>query len=147
MKKFSIVSNGYDTKEVKLFVDSVSRKTDLIVEKYDEQQKELEKIKDELAFYKNLDEERTFEIDQIKEENKEIKNKANEEAQKIIDKAKDYASDILNDTLIRSNDLEQERERIREEIRIHKENIKKILKEEAALYNKLEKEDIDIEII
>ncbi len=106
MEKFNSVFMGYDKDEVNSFVDEMTVAYSNMLEKLKMKDKEIESLKDEL--------------------NKKD-NDLNNEAKQIVSNAKEYASRILNDALIESKKLSLENIKAKENIRAHKEKMKKVL--------------------
>lgn len=136
MDKFSRQLFGYDINQVNQFVDDTVIKVDMMINKMKSKDLEIEKLKDELEYYKSNENivNQTINI----EEPKTIK-----ESDKIISKAKDNANKIINDALEKAEELENESQRLRRNILIYKTNMQDILEEQYKLIDDLDKVDLN----
>ena len=136
MDKFDRKLLGYDINQVNQFVDDTIIKVDLMINKMKSKDLEIEKLKDELDYYKNN--ENTINQTINIEEPKVIK-----ESDKIINKAKDNANKIINDALEKAEELENESQRLRRNILIYKTNMQDILEEQYKLIDDLDKVELN----
>ncbi len=136
MDKFDRKLLGYDINQVNQFVDDTIIKVDMMINKMKSKDLEIEKLKDELEYYKNNENmiNQTINI----EEPKVIK-----ESDKIINKAKDNANKIINDALEKAEELENESQRLRRNILIYKTNMQDILEEQYKLIDDLDKVELN----
>ncbi|MBR6073266.1 MAG: DivIVA domain-containing protein [Bacilli bacterium] len=136
MDKFDRKLLGYDINQVNQFVDDTIIKVDMMINKMKSKDLEIEKLKDELEYYKNNENKinQTINI----EEPKVIK-----ESDKIINKAKDNANKIINDALEKAEELENESQRLRRNILIYKTNMQDILEEQYKLIDDLDKVELN----
>ena len=136
MDKFDRKLLGYDINQVNQFVDDTIIKVDMMINKMKSKDLEIEKLKDELDYYKNN--ENTINQTINIEEPKVIK-----ESDKIINKAKDNANKIINDALEKAEELENESQRLRRNILIYKTNMQDILEEQYKLIDDLDKVELN----
>lgn len=136
MDKFDRKLLGYDINQVNQFVDDTIIKVDMMINKMKSKDLEIEKLKDELEYYKNN--ENTINQTINIEEPKVIK-----ESDKIINKAKDNANKIINDALEKAEELENESQRLRRNILIYKTNMQDILEEQYKLIDDLDKVELN----
>ena len=136
MDKFDRRLLGYDINQVNQFVDDTIIKVDMMINKMKSKDLEIEKLKDELEYYKNN--ENTINQTINIEEPKVIK-----ESDKIINKAKDNANKIINDALEKAEELENESQRLRRNILIYKTNMQDILEEQYKLIDDLDKVELN----
>ena len=136
MDKFDRKLLGYDINQVNQFVDDTIIKVDMMINKMKSKDLEIEKLKDELEYYKNNENiiNQTINI----EEPKTIK-----ESDKIINKAKDNANKIINDALEKAEELEKDSQRLRRNILIYKTNMQDILEEQYRLIDDLDKVELN----
>ena len=88
MEKFSYETNGYNRREVNNFVNEVITQTEGIVKKCKEQRNEIEKLKEELKHYRNLESSLKDAIIRAEEAGDNIKRMAREESNMIVTDAK-----------------------------------------------------------
>ena len=136
MDKFDRKLLGYDIKQVNQFVDDTIIKVDMMINKMKSKDLEIERLKDELEYYKNNENiiNQTINI----EEPKTIK-----ESDKIINKAKDNANKIINDALEKAEELEKDSQRLRRNILIYKTNMQDVLEEQYKLIDELDKVELN----
>ena len=118
MEKFSYETNGYNRREVNNFVNEVITQTEGIVKKCKEQRNEIEKLKEELKHYRNLESSLKDAIIRAEEAGDNIKRMAREESNMIVTDAKNNASRIVNEALLRAEKIEIKAETLENNIKI-----------------------------
>ena len=129
MKKFSISLNGYDKVEVNKFVNEVTKEYESMLNKMKSKDKEIELLKEQLAYYKGLESTLNRAVLVAEDSSNQMKKIAKEEAKNIIEAAKKNASHIINDALIKAQKTELEADEIRRSLKIYKTRIKKAIEE------------------
>ena len=124
MEKFSYEANGYNRDEVNNFVKEVIQETESIVNKLNEQDITIEKLRTQLEAEKNstrvLDE-----IISMAEKNRDdIIRLAEEERERIISDAKHNASVIVNDALMEAQKIEFKTDLLETKLKMLKKKIK-----------------------
>ena len=140
MEKFSYENNGYNRKEVNSFISEVIEETRSLITRVKQQQVEINELKRELDYYKNLNYSFNDIIQRINESNESLKKSLTEEKNVIIDQAKNNASKIVNEALLKATKLEEERKFLEKNIESLKRNLKYIIEQQTHIL-----EDIDIE--
>ena len=130
MKKFSCEDNGYSKEEVNQFINEILNKTEEVIKKNNEQEKQIEQLRTELQHYKKLQ-------DSIKEA------VVQEESEKIIIDAKLDASSIINDALERAEQIERERRLLENNMRIFKKKLKLIVEQQHVIVDKIDELEIE----
>lgn len=140
MKRFSIVSNGYDIDEVNRFIDIVIGR--------------LEKLNADNAQYASLVEELSSKLNEqnspkddklekallaVQETADRIKEASREEARIIVEEARNNANSIIHEALIKSEKIEQERIILEKNMKIYKERIKSFVEAELRIAEDLDK--------
>lgn len=139
MKKFNIVANGYDPKEVNEFLDMVigrleklikenndiTRKNNLLTSQLKEQEKEEEKLNKALLA--------------VQETSDRMKELARTESQMLIEDAKRNANAIIHEALVNAEKTEFEANLLRKNINVYKNRIKAILESQLELSEDLDK--------
>ena len=137
MDKFSLETNGYNRSEVNQFVQNVIVETEKIINRVNEQQLEIKKLRSELSHYKDL----ISTINKTQEENEDIKRISREESELIISKAKSNASRIVNEALLQTEKLENDKYILEKNITILKGKLKIILEQQKVVLDALDELD------
>ena len=143
MEKFSYETNGYNRREVNNFVDEVITQTEGIVKKCKEQRNEIEKLKEELKHYRNLESSLKDAIIRAEEAGDNIKRMAREESNMIVTDAKNNASRIVNEALLRAEKIEIKAETLENNIKIFKRKLKLIMEQQMAVVEEIEVLDLE----
>lgn len=138
MEKFSYETNGYNRREVNNFVDEVITQTEGIVKKCKEQKNEIEKLKEELNHYRNLESSLKDAIIRAEEAGDNIKRMAREESSMIVTDAKNNASRIVNEALLRAEKIEIKAETLENNMKIFKRKLKLIMEQQMAVVEEIE---------
>lgn len=138
MEKFSYETNGYNRREVNNFVDEVITQTEGIVKKCKEQRNEIEKLKEELKHYRNLESSLKDAIIRAEEAGDNIKRMAREESSMIVTDAKNNASRIVNEALLRAEKIEIKAETLENNMKIFKRKLKLIMEQQMAVVEEIE---------
>ena len=138
MEKFSYETNGYNRREVNNFVDEVITQTEGIVKKCKEQRNEIEKLKEELKHYRNLESSLKDAIIRAEEAGDNIKRMAREESSMIVTDAKNNASRIVNEALLRAEKIEIKAETLENNMKIFKRKLKLIMEQQMAVVEEFE---------
>ena len=138
MEKFSYEANGYNRDEVNNFVKEVIQETESIVNKLNEQDITIEKLRTQLEAEKNstrvLDE-----IISMAEKNRDdIIRLAEEERERIISDAKHNASVIVNDALMEAQKIEFKTDLLETKLKMLKKKINKVLSEQKSVIEEVE---------
>lgn len=143
MEKFSYETNGYNRREVNNFVNEVITQTEGIVKKCKEQRNEIEKLKEELKHYRNLESSLKDAIIRAEEAGDNIKRMAREESNMIVTDAKNNASRIVNEALLRAEKIEIKAETLENNMRIFKRKLKLIMEQQMAVVEEIEVLDLE----
>lgn len=143
MEKFSYETNGYNRREVNNFVNEVITQTEGIVKKCKEQRNEIEKLKEELKHYRNLESSLKDAIIRAEEAGDNIKRMAREESNMIVTDAKNNASRIVNEALLRAEKIEIKAETLENNMKIFKRKLKLIMEQQMAVVEEIEVLDLE----
>ena len=143
MEKFNTEANGYSKKEVNQFVDHVLEETRSIVDKFQKQKDEIERLEIELEYYKKLENSIKDALIKAEETGENIKKSAKEESMMITNEAKENASRIVNDALLRAEKIETQRETLETNMKIFKRKLKLIMEEQMAVVEEIEKIELE----
>ena len=139
MDNFSSVSDGgYNRKEVNDFVDYVIKKTEENIITIRKQQEEIEYLKRENERLSKLEHSYMYIEKEIENRANEIKSNAKYEAELIIREAKDNAINIVNDALLKSEKLLNDKERLKETLKIYKNKVRRALMEQLEIIDDIE---------
>ena len=140
MKRFSVVSNGYDINEVNRFIDIVINRLEKLNAENADYVKEIAELKQKNQTNNNVD---TSKLEKallaIEETGDRIKEASKEEARVIIEEAKNNANSIIHEALINAEKTEQERILLEKNMKIYKERIKAIVESQLNIVNDLDK--------
>ncbi len=143
MEKFSYETNGYNRREVNNFVDEVITQTEGIVKRCKEQRNEIEKLKEKLKHYRDLESSLKDAIIRAEEAGDNIKRMAREESNMIITDAKNNASRIVNEALLRAEKIEVKTETLENNMKIFKRKLKLIMEQQMAVVEEIEVLDLE----
>ena len=133
MEKFSSEANGYNRNEVNQFVQEVIIEVEKLLDKVDDQQKEIRELRHALNYYST--------ISKAKETSEDIKRISREESELIISKAKSNASRIVNEALLQTEKLENDKYILEKNIAILKGKLKIILEQQNVVLDAIEELD------
>lgn len=143
MEKFSYEANGYNRKQINQFVEEVITQTEGIITKCKEQRTEIEKLKQELEHYKNIETSLKDAIIRAEEAGDNIKRMAREESDMIVTDAKYNASRIVNEALLKAEKIESQSERLQNNIKIFKRKLKLIIEQQMEVVEEIEVLDLE----
>ncbi len=138
MDNFTNTVGGYKKEEVNEFVEYVIKKTEENILTIKKQKEEITALKLENDRLKKLEDSFLYLQKQMENTAEEIKSNANYEAGLIIKEAKDNASIIVNDALLKTEKLEQEQERLNQNLKNYKKKAKTALLEQLELIEDIE---------
>lgn len=138
MDNFTNTVGGYKKEEVNEFVEYVIKKTEENILTIKKQKEEITALKLENNRLKKLEDSFLYLQKQMENTAEEIKSNANYEAGLIIKEAKDNASIIVNDALLKTEKLEQEQERLNQNLKNYKKKAKTALLEQLELIEDIE---------
>lgn len=138
MKRFSKEFQGYNKKEVDLFIDDTLKKVELVLEKVKQQEEEINLLTQELSRYKEIENtlDKTLENAKIISEN--IKSTAKYEASLIIEEAKANADRIINESIIRATKIEKQTQSAEENLKVLKNKLSEIIDNQQEIVRKIE---------
>ena len=137
MKKFNTSFNGYNKTEVREFVSNVCKEYESMLNKLKAQDVEIEKLKNDLVHYKDLEKTLNKTIMIAEDTSSQIKKMAREESNSIIEEAKRNASKIINDALLRNEEIEKNAEELRRRVIMFKRKYKQAMENEIEVINEI----------
>ena len=143
MDKFTIETNGYSVSEVNKFVDDVIKQTESNLDKLKKSHEELEKTKQELLHYKEIEINLNNALYKAEQSSSEIKKSALAERDVIISDARKNASRIVNDALLRAEKAELKADTLERNVRIFKKKLKLIVEQQLAVVEEIEELHMD----
>ncbi len=138
MEKFSYEANGYNRNEVNQFVGEVIKETEAIITRVKKQSVEIEELKKELTYYKNMEKNLNNAIIKAEETSDNIKRMAREESEMIITDAKHNASRIVNEALLKADKIENHAELLERNMRVFKKKLRLIVEQQMAVVEEIE---------
>lgn len=143
MKRFSIVSQGYDIEEVNNFVDVVIKRLEKLNSENANYLSELSRLKEEVSKNKSVSFNTEFQVTQAiiaaNETVNRMKQVAKDEASLIINEAKDNASAIVNEALVNAQKTEQEAELLKKNMSVYIARVKSLSEAQLKLIEEMEK--------
>ena len=142
MKKFSIVENGYNQKEVNEFLDIVINRLEKVVTENNKLNMQIEELKNELKENGNAEERLNKAILAVQETSDRMKELARAESQMIIEDAKRNANSIIHEALVNAEKAEYQANCLRKNITVYKNRVKSILESQIEIAEDLDKIEI-----
>jgi len=143
MKRFSIVSNGYDIDEVNRFIDIVIGRLEKLNAENAAYSAKIEKLNNRLQENSNYDINKLEKaILAVQETTDKMKEVAKEEARIIVEEAKNNANSIIHEALVNAQKTEQERALLEKNIRVYKQRMKSLVEGQLELVDELDKMEI-----
>ena len=139
MKRFSIVSNGYNIDEVNNFIDIVIKKLEKLSADNNNYLLQLEELKKQVA--NNQVQKDNKESDQriakaliaAQETTDKMKELAREEANLIVKEAKENANAIVHEALVNAQKTEQEYQLLKKNYNVYRAKIKALIESQLEL--------------
>ena len=131
MRRFSIVSNGYNIEEVNQFIDIVIKKLESLSEDNTKYLNQLEELKKQSN--QNVDFKVSKALIAAQETTDRMKALAREEADLIVKEAKDNASAIVQEALINAQKTEQEYELLKKKCKVYQSKMESLAKARLEL--------------
>ena len=138
MEKFSYEANGYNRQEVNQFINDVIVQTEGIIKKCRAQTDEVNRLKEELEHYKNLENTLKTAIMKAEETGDNIKRMAREEHDIIVRDAKNNASRIVNEALLKAEKIESNADLLERNMKVFKRKLKVIMGQQMAVVDEIE---------
>ena len=138
MDKFSYEANGYNRQEVNQFINDVIVQTEGIIKKCRAQTDEVNRLKEELEHYKNLENTLKTAIMKAEETGDNIKRMAREEHDIIVRDAKNNASRIVNEALLKAEKIESNADLLERNMKVFKRKLKVIMEQQMAVVDEIE---------
>lgn len=140
MKRFSIVSNGYDIDEVNRFIDIVIGRLERLNAENAAYSAKIEKLNNRLQENSNYDINKLEKaILAVQETTDKMKEVAKEEARIIVEEAKNNANTIVHEALVNAQKTEQERLLLEKNIKVYKQKMKSLIEGQLELIEELDK--------
>ena len=141
MKRFSIVSNGYNIDEVNNFIDIVIKKLEKLSADNNNYLLQLEELKKQVA--NNQVQKDNKESDQriakaliaAQETTDKMKELAREEANLIVKEAKEKANAIVHEALVNAQKTEQEYQLLKKNYNVYRAQVESLVKAQLELLN------------
>lgn len=147
---------GYDTEEVKSFLDQVIKKVeqmtsenkqkDLIIKNQEATIAELKKYEEEnlklrqkLEHYERMESTFNKAIMMAQKTSDQMRLSAHKESETIIDDAKKNANRIVNEALLKAEKIELESNMLARNVRVFKKKIKDVIESQLEVVNDLDK--------
>ncbi len=147
MKRFTVVSDGYNIEEVNRFIDIVIKRLEkehndnlLLHKKVSSLEEELQNEKKRVLTSETKVSEAIMAAQNTSDRMKEL---AREEANMIVEEARTNANSIIHEALLTAEKTESEAVMLRKNITVYKNRVKNIIKAQLELADELDKYDLD----
>jgi len=138
MKRFSIVTNGYDIDEVNKFVDIVIRKMELLNNENIACKNQIKTLENKLEQSGNIDDRLSRAILAAEEAADKMKKLAKAESTMMIEDAKRNANAIIHEALVEAEKTENEAELLKKNITVYKNRVKSLLQAQLEIAEDLD---------
>ncbi len=138
MKKFSKEFNGYNKQEVNDFLNDVITQTEKVLQRLEQQQKEIATLKSQIIHYQDIEKSLNLALSHAQEVGEDIRKMAKNEAKMIVDEANRNANRIVNDALIRSEKIELKNQNMEHNLRIFKNRLRAIVEQQLEVIDEIE---------
>ena len=139
MRRFSIVSNGYNIEEVNQFIDIVIEKLEKLSQDNTNYLNQLERLKKQSN--QTIDVRVSKALIAAQETTDKMKELAREEADLIVKEAKDNASAIVQEALVNAQKTEQEYELLKKKCRVYQAKMESLAKAQLELCKDIAEEE------
>lgn len=137
MRKFNVSLNGYNKLEVNNFVNEVTSEYESMLSKLKQQDGEIERLKQDLEKYKNMENTLNRAIVIAEDASNQIKRVARDEAKGVLEDAKRNASRIVNDALIKADKIENDAEILKRRVVIFKKRLRSVVDEQIEFIDSI----------
>lgn len=144
MKRFNIVSEGYNVEEVNRFIDIVIKRLEKLNNENSLLQMKISSLQEELKNKKSDDVKISEAILAAQNTSDRIKSLAREEANMIVEEARNNANSIIHEALLSAENTEREAMLLKKNITVYKNRVKNIIKSQLEIADDLDKYDLDI---
>lgn len=138
MDKFNEETNGYSKNEVNAFLNSVIKETEKMLTKLKQQQSEIMILNHKVNHYQNMEKSLNIAMDQAEKSREEIRKRASNEAEIIVEEANRNADRIVNDALIRNEEIECRVRNTEHNLRILKKKLRSIVNQQMEVVEEIE---------
>lgn len=138
MDKFSKSFNGYNKEEVNKFLTDVISQVENMITDMKNKDLEIEKLKNELTHYKNLESTFNRAILVAEEASAQIKRVARDESASIMDDARKNASRIVNEALMEAEKVNYNSEQLKRNIIIFKKRLRSIIENQLEIVSDID---------
>lgn len=153
MKRFNVVSNGYDIDEVNRFIDIVIKRLERLNTENRDYAVMIEKLNDKIKegittntnnnVSNHNDEDKISKAVLVLQETADkIINASKKESQQIIDEAKKNATSIVHEALVEAEKIEYKTMTMKKNLTVYKSKLKSLLEAQMELTEELDKTEL-----
>ncbi len=143
MKRFNIVSNGYDIGEVNRFIDVVIKRLDKLNKENDQHIRQIKELEQRIKEENYVDDKLSNTLLAVQEASDRMKKLAKEEATMIIEDAKRNANAIIHEALVDASKTEMQSSLLKKNITVYKARVTNLLKAQLEIADELDKIDLE----
>ncbi len=143
MKRFTIVSEGYNVDEVNRFIDVVIKRLEKLNNENTILQMKISSLEERLRSEKTEEVKLSEAILAASQTSDRIKSLAREEANMIVEEARNNANSIVHEALLTAEKTEHEAALLKKNITVYKNRVVNIIKSQLEIAEDLDKYDID----
>lgn len=153
MKRFNVVSNGYDIDEVNRFIDIVIKRLERLNTENRDYAVMIEKLNDKIKegittntnnnVSNHNDEDKISKAVLVLQETADkIINASKKESQQIIDEAKKNATSIVHEALVEAEKIEYKTMTMKKNLTVYKSKLKSLLEAQMEITEELDKTEL-----
>lgn len=153
MKRFNVVSNGYDIDEVNRFIDIVIKRLERLNTENRDYAVMIEKLNDKIRegittntnnnVSNHNDEDKISKAVLVLQETADkIINASKKESQQIIDEAKRNATSIVHEALVEAEKIEYKTMTMKKNLTVYKSKLKSLLEAQMEITEELDKTEL-----
>ncbi|MGC4375564.1 DivIVA domain-containing protein [Fictibacillus sp. Mic-4] len=132
-KEFTRGFRGYNEDEVNDFLDQVIKDFESVIREKKDLEEKVEKLEEQLAYFKNIEETLNKSILVAQETGEEVKRNANKEARLIIKEAEKNADRIINDALAKSRKIQMEIEELKKQSSVYRARFRMLIEAQLEM--------------
>lgn len=144
MKRFTIVSEGYNVEEVNRFIDVVIKRLEKLNDENSLLQMKVSSLEEKVKSDKIEEMKLSEALIAAQQTSDRIKSLAREEANMIVEEARNNANSIVHEALLTAEKTEHEAMLLKKNITVYKNRVKNIIKTQLEIADDLDKLDLDI---
>ena len=145
MNNFDTVFRGYDTSQVKSYLDKVIREYERLLNEKKLVDSKVEELNSRLEKYEKLEGTLNRALYSAENASDEIKKMARQEAESLINEAKRNANRIINDALLKAEKANDDADRLKRNVTLLKRRLRAIIEGQLEVIEEMDRLDFNKE--